>query len=111
MRHIYMNFTSFIFKGESEIAELRVQLHPAITDLKGPSIFIHYRRISAIAIIRNKEKFCQGTETLHLLQADFCYSWIRFSGIQLYSHCYSIIGSIRITISHQLVPISTHDEE
>ena len=37
-----------------------VQLHPAITDLKEPSLFIYYRRISAIAIIRNKEKFSQG---------------------------------------------------
>ena len=35
---------------------LKLQLHPAITDLKGPSIFIHYRRISAIAFKRNIEK-------------------------------------------------------
>ena len=45
----------------------QLQLNPAITDLKGPTIFIHYRRISAVANtgnMGNKEKFTVGTEKL-----------------------------------------------
>ena len=37
-----------------------IQLNPAITDLKGPTISIHYRRISIIAIIRNDKKILSG---------------------------------------------------
>ena len=62
-----------------------IQLNPAITDLKGPIIFIHYRRISAIANLGKRAKFCQGTEKLFPLMAEFCYSWIPYCGIQLYS--------------------------
>ena len=47
--------------------EILLQLHLAITDLKGPSISFHCRWISAIVILRNEEKFSQGTKKLHLL--------------------------------------------
>ena len=70
---------------------MEVQLHPTITDLKEPSIFIHYKRISAIAIIRNKDKFSPGTKNLYLPLADFRYSWIRYSGIQLYQYSFWIL--------------------
>ena len=38
-----------------------IQLNPAVMDLKGPTIIIQYRWLSAIANIRNKEKFTKGT--------------------------------------------------
>ena len=40
---------------------ISIQLNPAVMDLKGPTIIIHYRWLSAIANIRNKEKFTKGT--------------------------------------------------
>ena len=49
-------------------------------NLKGLTIFIHYRRISVIAIKKNEGKFAQGTEKLHLLWADFRYSWTVIAG-------------------------------
>ena len=62
---IYVSGKELLLPGSS-FAYFYVQLHPAITDLKGPSIIVHYRRISVIAIKRNKEKFSQGIEKLHL---------------------------------------------
>ena len=41
-----------------------IQLNLAITDLKGPTTFICYRRISTIANIGIKEKPFQGTTKL-----------------------------------------------
>ena len=43
---------------------IQVQLIPAIADLKGPTIFICYRRSSTIANIGSKEKSYQGTTKL-----------------------------------------------
>ena len=34
-----------------------IQFNLAVADLKGPTIFIYYTRIYAVAIIRTKEKF------------------------------------------------------
>ena len=50
-----------------ELMRQLVQLNPAITDFRGPTIFIHYRWISAIANIGIKGKILQGTEKLLLL--------------------------------------------
>ena len=44
-----------------------IQLTPALTDFKGPTIFICYRRISVIANIEIKEKLFKG------LKNSFCY--------------------------------------
>ena len=43
---------------------IKIQLNLAAMDLKGPTRFIQYRRIFAIAITRNEERFYQGTEKL-----------------------------------------------
>ena len=54
--------------GKQATVGVRIQLHPAITDLKGPLMFIHYRRISAIAIIRKKKKiFCKGLKSASVI--------------------------------------------
>ena len=41
-------------------AAFQIQLAPALTDFKGPTIFICYRRISIIAEIENKENIFKG---------------------------------------------------
>ena len=51
-----------------------VQLTPALTDLKGPTIFICYSRISVIANIGIKEKPLKGPEN------SFCYRRISITG-------------------------------
>ena len=51
-------------------AEL-VQLTPALTDFKGPTIFICYRRISVIANIENKEIFFKRSKN--------CFGYRRIS--------------------------------
>ena len=49
---------SLVFEG----LNCDIELTPALTDFKGPTIFICYRRISVIANIEIKEKFFQGTK-------------------------------------------------
>ena len=51
-----------------------IQLTPALTDIKGPTIFICYRRISVIANIEIKEKLFMGLKTI------FCYRRISVAG-------------------------------
>ena len=51
-----------------------VQLTPALTDFKGPTIFICYRRISVIANIEIKEKLFKGPKEI------FCYRRISVTG-------------------------------
>ena len=46
---------------------MKLQLNLATMDLKGPRIFICYRRISTIANIRNKAKPFEGTTKLLLV--------------------------------------------
>ena len=52
----------------------RYTLTPALTNFKGPTIFIYYRRISIIANIENKEKPFKG------LKNSFCYRRISLTG-------------------------------
>ena len=51
-----------------------VQLTPALTDFKGPTIYICYRRITVIANIEIKEKLFKG------LKNSFCYRRISIPG-------------------------------
>ena len=44
-----------------------LQVIPALTDFKGPTLFIFYMRISVLANIEIKEKLFQGTEEKFLL--------------------------------------------
>ena len=39
----------------------QIQLNPALTDFKGPTNFICYKRNSVIANVRNKKKTIEGT--------------------------------------------------
>ena len=48
---------------------VEVQLNLAITDLKGPTIFICFRQVSTIANVGNKEKPFQGTTKLLLFSS------------------------------------------
>ena len=56
----YQNHVTLKYHHKQYIA-ISIQLNPAVMDPKGPTIIIHYRRLSAIANIRNKEKFTKGT--------------------------------------------------
>ena len=49
-------------------------LYTALTDLKGPTIFISFRRISVIVNVANKEKLFNG------LKHSFCYRQISVTG-------------------------------
>ena len=51
--------------------DIHIQLTPALTGIKGPTIFILYRRISVIANIENREK---------LFKNGFCYRQISVTG-------------------------------
>ena len=50
--------------GRAPKVLILIQLNLAITDFKGPTIFIHYRRISAIANTGIKGEILQGTEKM-----------------------------------------------
>ena len=68
-----------------------LQLTPALTDFKGPTIFICYRRISIIANIENKEKLFKG------LKSGFRYRRISITG-----------GSVRVGFNCILLsPLTT----
>ena len=54
--------------------DIHIQLTPALTGFKGPTIFILYRRISVIANIENREKHSKG------LKNGFCYRRISVTG-------------------------------
>ena len=57
-------------------------LNLAITDLKGPTMSIYYRRISTIAVVEKKEKnSLKGPKNCICYKR---YSLIRYSGILLY---------------------------
>ena len=64
---VSFGFVSLQHQQTRSSYHMYIQVNRAITDFKGPTKFIHYRRISAIAIKRNKEKHSQGTEKPHLL--------------------------------------------
>ena len=54
---------------------------PRYTGCQGTNKFICYWRIYVIANIGSKKKWFEGTRVWHSLLADFCYSWIRYSGV------------------------------
>ena len=58
-----------------------VQLNPAITDVKGPTNSIHYRRIFIITNNETLRNTHEGTKGLDSLKAEYRYSWIRCSGV------------------------------
>ena len=59
---------------KNEDSQFPIQLSPALTDFKGPTIFICYRQISVIANIEIKEKLFNG------LKDSFCYRQISITG-------------------------------
>ena len=69
-RERHCRIYSLVFEG----LNCDIELTPALTDFKGPTIFICYRRISVIANIEIKEKFFKGPKGI------FCYRRISVTG-------------------------------
>ena len=59
-RERHCRIYSLVFEG----LNCDIELTPALTDFKGPTIFICYRRISVIANIEIKEKFFKGLSSV-----------------------------------------------
>ena len=83
------------------MALLDIQLTPALTDFKGPTISICYRRISVIANIENKEKHFKR------LKNSFCYRWISVTGGSIIA---GFICSLEVTIKCVIWGISIRNE-
>ena len=69
-RERHCRIYSLVFEG----LNCDIELTPALTDFKGPTIFICYRRISVIANIEIKEKLFKGPKDI------FCYRRISVTG-------------------------------
>jgi len=72
--------------------QIQIQLTPALTDFKGPTIFICYRQISVIANIEIKEYLFMGLKNI------FCYRsisvtrgsvWAGFNYISIFEMIYA----------------------
>ena len=62
-RERHCRIYSLVFEG----LNCDIELTPALTDFKGPTIFICYRRISVIANIEIKEKFFKGPKGIFVI--------------------------------------------
>ena len=73
---------------------LDIQPAPALTDFKGPTIFICYRRISVIANIEIKEKLRNG------LKKSFCYRRISITGgsVRAGFNCMGVFCRVHATL-------------
>ena len=64
-RERHCRIYSLVFEG----LNCDIELTPALTDFKGPTIFICYRRISVIANIEIKEKLFKGPKKIFVMGA------------------------------------------